>query len=87
VVLVSFDHDIRPLFRPIDVNHMNPRGVKLSDYSYMSDPTNDHKNAKDVLSALSPQNGDPPRMPPGGPYWSNENLLLFTKWMSDGYQQ
>jgi hypothetical protein len=34
---VSFAADIKPLFRPVDVAHMKPHGVKLDDYQYMSD--------------------------------------------------
>ncbi len=77
---VSFERDIRPLFRPIDLEHMEPFGVLLDDHAYMSDP----KNAKDVYDFLT---GDKtPQMPIGGPYWSKEQLELFSKWMSDGYQ-
>jgi hypothetical protein len=25
-------------------------------------------------------------MPPGGPFWPQDKIDLFTKWMSDGYQ-
>jgi hypothetical protein len=83
---VSFATDIKPLFRPLDINHMKPHGVKLDDYQYMSDPANNHQNAQNVQVVLSPQNGDPPAMPPGGPYWTPERLALFAKWRSDGYQ-
>lgn len=84
--LVSFAVDIKPLFRPVDIAHMKLRAVKLDDYQYMSDPANNHKNAQDVQDALSSQNGSPPAMPPNGPYWTTENLALFAKWRSDGYQ-
>jgi hypothetical protein len=83
---VSFATDIKPLFRPIDITHMKARAVKLDDYQYMSDPSNNHQNAQDVQDALSAQNGGPPDMPPGGPYWTPEHLALFAKWRSDGYQ-
>jgi hypothetical protein len=45
----------------------------------MSDPA----NAQPVLDSLT---GAPPHMPPGGPYWSQSQIELFEKWMSDGYQ-
>jgi hypothetical protein len=83
---VSFAKDIRPLFRPIDIAHMKPFGVKLNDYNYISDPANNHKNAAQVQDNLSPQNGDAPAMPPGGPYWTPEQLALFAAWRTDGYQ-
>jgi hypothetical protein len=52
----------------------------------MSDSTNNYHNAVNVQQSLSPQNGDPPDMPPGGPYWTTEQLALFATWRSDGYQ-
>jgi hypothetical protein len=85
MALVSFARDVKPLFRPIDAAHMKPRGVQLDDYVYMSDPANNHQNAEDVQQALSPQDGNPPAMPPSGPYWTAEQLALFAKWRSDGY--
>jgi len=50
---VSFANDIRPLFRPIDIEHMLPFAVLLDDYAYMSNAANDHKNARDVHDFLS----------------------------------
>ncbi len=38
----SFARDIKPLFRAVDVSHMKSYGVKLDDYTYMSNP--DHAN-------------------------------------------
>jgi len=83
---VSFAADIKPLFRSVDVAHMKPHGVKLDDYQYMSDPANGYQHAQSVHDTLSPQNGKPPAMPPGGPYWTPDQLALFAKWRSDGYQ-
>lgn len=79
---VSFAGDIRPLFRDIDISHMTPFGVELDNYAYMSNPD----NAKSVLETLSPQKGQPPSMPPGGPYWTAAQLALFAQWQQDGYQ-
>jgi hypothetical protein len=78
---VSFANDIKPLFRTIDIDHMKKRGTKLDDYTYMSDPANDHKHAQDVEDRLSDQS-----MPPGGPYWTKEQLALYGKWRADGYK-
>jgi hypothetical protein len=78
---VSFNNDIKPLFRPIDVEHMKRGSVLLDDYAYMSSATNDHANAKAVLNTLTKKT-----MPPGGPFWPQDQLDLFAKWMSDGYQ-
>lgn len=79
---VSFAADIKPLFRAMDVTHMKPFGVELDDFTYMSDPG----NANGVLKTLSPQDGEPPSMPPGGPYWTAAQLALFVQWQKDGYQ-
>ncbi len=79
---VSFAGDIKPLFRSVDISHMKSLGAKLDDYTYMSDPD----NASRVLAVLSPRNGRPPSMPPGGPYWTAAQLALFVQWQKDGYQ-
>jgi ADP-heptose:LPS heptosyltransferase len=86
VALVSFATDIQPLFRPIDVAHMKGYGVKLDDYAYMSNPDNNYQNAQDVEDTLTPKGGHPPSMPPGGPYWTADQVALFARWRSDGYQ-
>jgi hypothetical protein len=80
--LVSFAANIRPLFRAIDISHMKSFGVGLDNYTYMSNPD----NANSVLAALSPHDGEPPTMPPGGPYWNEAQLALFVQWQNDGYQ-
>jgi len=79
---VSFAAHIQPLFRPVDISHMNRFGVELDDFTYMSNPD----NAKRVLDTLSPHDGEPPTMPPGGPCWAPAQLALFTQWQNDGYQ-
>lgn len=79
---VSFAKDIKPLFRAIDISHMKSFNVHLDDYTYMSNPT----NADAVLATLTPQNGDEPSMPPGGPHWAATQLALFAQWQKDGYQ-
>jgi len=79
---VSFATDIKTLFRSIDISHMKSKGVNLDDHTFMSDPN----NAKRVLATLSPHNGEPPSMPPGGPYWTEAQLALFAQWQKDGCQ-
>ena len=78
---VSFARDIRLLFRAVDVEHMKVHGVILDDYTFMSDADNANK----VLGALFAHDGDPPPMPPGGPYWTADQLALFAQWQKDGY--
>ena len=79
---VSFARDIRPLFRDVDISHMGVHGIALDDYTFMSDPD----NASKVLETLSPHEDDPPSMPPGGPYWTADQLALFAQWQNEGYQ-
>ena len=79
---VSFARDIKPLFRAVDISHMKAHGIKLDDYDFMSDPD----NADKVLEALSPRENDVPAMPPGGPYWTEDQLALFAQWQTEGYQ-
>ena len=76
---VSFATDILPLFRPVDIQHMKNYGVLLDQYSYMSNPVNAHQ----VYSYLLPSGS--PRMPMGGPYWSQAQLDLYNTWMTTGY--
>jgi hypothetical protein len=78
---VSFAADIKSLFRAVDISHMKRFGVELDDYTYMSNPN----NANRVLASLSPHSGEPPSMPPGGPYWTAAQLALLVQWQQDGY--
>jgi hypothetical protein len=80
-MLVSFSKDIKPMFRKIDIDHMKKHGVNLDDHQYMSDPANSYANAEAVQRSLKDQT-----MPPGGPYWTGEQLGLYQKWRTDGYQ-
>lgn len=80
---VSFASDIRPLFRPIDVAHMLPFDVKLADYAYMADPAQNYRNARNVGAYLS--GAREPRMPVGGPFWTDAQLRLFQRWMDEGF--
>jgi hypothetical protein len=81
---VSFAKDILPLFRAIDIQHMKPFGVFLDDFAYMSDPNSNHENATSVGDYLSGLKN--PRMPIGGPFWTAQQLALYAKWMTDGFQ-
>lgn len=79
---VSFAASIKPLFREMDIVHMKGFSVDLDDYGWMSNPD----NAASVLATVKPQNGQEPSMPPGGPYWTAEQIALFEQWQRDGYQ-
>jgi hypothetical protein len=76
---VSFAKDIKPLFREMDIEHMKNYGFPLDDFVFMSDPA----NANSVLHTVT---GNPPSMPPGGPYWTADQVALYKKWMDEGYQ-
>jgi hypothetical protein len=78
---ISFARDILPMFRPIDIEHMRKHKILLDDYAYMSDASRDHGNAQAVEDTLVQQS-----MPPGGPYWSAQQLSLYKQWKSDGYR-
>jgi hypothetical protein len=79
---VTYSKEIRPLFRPIDVDHMKPRGVLLDDVQWMTavDNAGNHANADNVFSRLADGS-----MPPDEA-WSPEKLDLYGQWMNDGYQ-
>jgi hypothetical protein len=78
--VVSFENDIVPLFRPMDIQCMRARNVFLIDYAYMSVPA----NANLVLTFLKPTS--PRRMPYGGPYWSDDSIQLLQSWIDGGFQ-
>ena len=76
---VSFATDIKPLFRPIDVAHMQRHDVLLDDFTYMSVPAH-------ALAVQATLTGNPPSMPPGGPYWTPQQLDTYARWIAEGYQ-
>jgi hypothetical protein len=78
---VSFAKDVKPMFREVDIDHMDVHGVHLGNFKYMSDATDDYANAQAVLDTLKDQT-----MPPGGPFWTADQLDLYEKWRTDGYQ-
>jgi hypothetical protein len=78
---VSFSKDVKPMFREVDIDHMKVHGVDLDDYKYMSDPKDDYANAQAVQDTLVDKT-----MPPGGPFWTAEQLALYDQWRVDGYQ-
>jgi hypothetical protein len=73
----GFQDDIRPLFRPIDIEHMAKGGVHLDQYAYMSVP----ENAERVYRSIADK-----RMPPPaeGYSWPEESLALLRAWIDAG---
>jgi hypothetical protein len=94
VPAVSFESDILPLFRPMDIQCMRglqgenerkePRAVFLADYGFMSakDAAGNFAHANGVLARLRDTGAS--RMPLGGPYWSDESIDLFQSWINGG---
>jgi hypothetical protein len=63
-------------------------GVQLADYNYMSDSSGDaefadHANARHVLARLV--GDEKPKMPKGGPFWSDDQIGVYQKWINDGF--
>ena len=81
--VISFETDIVPLFRPMDIQCMRSRDVFLIDYTYMSTPG----NASEVVGLLRGAVESTPRMPYGGPYWSEDSIELLQSWIDGGYQR
>ena len=75
----GFEQDIRPLFRPLDIEHMAKGGVALDQYAYMSVP----ENAEKVYRSVAEK-----RMPPPdeGVTWSKEQVSLLRAWIDAGFQ-
>jgi hypothetical protein len=72
---VSFEVDIRPLFREGDIECMRSVGIDLGDPGWMCVPA----NAQSVYGAVAGGT-----MPPDEP-WPAERVEKFKQWMTDGY--
>lgn len=81
---ISFQAHILPLFTEVDIDHMGRLKVRLDDYTYMSDPENDHAHARRVYETVS--TGVMPPAGSGEERWSPEKVELFSRWMAGGYQ-
>ena len=76
--------DVRPNFRPKDLNCMQGKGIALGSADWMCDAAAangypDHGNARLVFARL--QAGD---MPPDAA-WPQPKLDAYQKWMDDGF--
>lgn len=69
---LSFANDIRPLFRPRDINCMTDFGFELSKLSDV------RMNAGMIYERLADKS-----MPTDKP-WSDETIALFKQWMDEG---
>ena len=75
---VSFAKDVLPMFRSVDIEHMRPMDVALDDYAYMSN----RENAESVRDFIT--GAKQPQMPPGGPFWTQEQIDLLSRWIDEG---
>lgn len=76
----SFETDIAPLFREVDVEHMNDQvGFDLCDYGNMK------SNAQTVYDRLTDPDSPMPPKDSGGP-WPSDQIGLFKAWMDGGCQ-
>lgn len=76
------------MFLPAQVSCMQNQGVNLTGYTYMADQTGDqsfvdHANARQVYARLT--GSETPRMPMGGPYWTDQMLAKYQSWMTGGF--
>ena len=69
---LSFATDIRPLFRPYDVDSMKPYGIDFSSYADVK------KHAQDIYARLSAK-----EMPCDGE-WSEGDLKRVKEWIDSG---
>jgi hypothetical protein len=85
--MITFATDVAPLFRQKDILCMGNMDIRLNEYEYMSNPDGDNihpsfANLRHVIAHLLGE--ELPRMPPGGPYWSDEKVGILRKWLEDG---
>lgn len=73
---LSFERDIRPMFTDLDVQHMKPAGIDLSDFA-------DVKTTADAIySTVSGGSMPPPAS--GEARWSTEMCERFKRWVEQG---
>lgn len=76
---LSYATDIKPMFTPMDQDHMLNQ-VGLFDLWNYDDVKS---NASSILSAV--QSGTMPPKSSGEPRWTKEKVNTFQQWMSEGY--
>jgi hypothetical protein len=74
---LSFETDIRPMFRDIDVRHMQPHGYDLNSYGDVKQKAQAIYNA--VLNRSMPPNPDDA--------WSPQMCATFKAWIDQGCPQ
>jgi hypothetical protein len=74
---LSFAKDIRPMFTDLDVDHMKPAGIDLSDRADVE------KHAAAIYETVS--YGSMPPRNSGEPRWTTEMCDRFKRWQSEGF--
>lgn len=77
--MTSFDQDIRPLFRDVDVDHMKQYDLDLSDYDQVK------YCAKEILDLVKSKDDKARMPPPPDPAWSADQVQLFQQWIDEGF--
>ena len=75
----SYALHIKPLFRPLDIEHMDGFGVDLGTFDGVK------ANADAILARVKNKNAPMPPQADGGP-WPDEWVALFTRWIAEGHQ-
>ncbi len=76
--MTSFKKDIRPLFRDVDVEHMNDNGLDLSDFQQVK------SSAGDILDRITSTDDGTRMPPPPDAPWTSAQVALFRQWIADG---
>ena len=80
---LSFENDIKPMFTPMDQDHMKKMGSKFDLGSY-----NDVKRKADrILARVSDKNRPMPPKSSGEKPWTQEMIDKFQQWINEGYPQ
>ena len=72
---LSFAKDIRPMFTDVDVSHMKPLGIDLSNKDDVQ------ASADDIYKVVSDGSMPPPNT---GERWTQEMCARFKQWQTDG---
>jgi hypothetical protein len=75
----SFNRDILPLFRPVDIEHMTDFGLDLSSYEKVK------RSAPRILARLRRTEPELVMPPPPHQRWTKAQTDLFERWMVEGH--
>jgi hypothetical protein len=75
----SYALHIQPLFRTLDIEHMDGFGIVLGTYEGVKE------SATDILTRLKDPQFPMPPVDSDGP-WPDEWIALFERWINEGHQ-